>query len=241
MAASDDSVNSWPGLLGELNKNFLLLRDVFGYAMPGGVFFAVGLISGYLSICRAQCLLWPYHPPGWVVFVLGVVACYITGNILAGTAYMPIGVAKYIVWMIDRHWAPFQPSHAVKEPPPGSWRDWLLHNPTEVQKEMLEAGLKHPSLLDTVERRETMVLLAGSTSAALLGGWLLFYAWKPDPSCIFVLAGLILVIQFLTGLSHVRRVAKATVAANVPDPPPDPDLAKLLADMIKAATAYLNK
>jgi hypothetical protein len=239
--ATSDSVDSWPGLLGELNKHLLLLRDVFGYAMPGGVFFAVGLISGYLSVCRAQCLLWPYRPPGWVVFVLGVVACYIVGNILAGTAYMPIGVAKYVVWMIDRHprWFKLKPE-AVKPRHEGSWRDWLLHNPTEVQTEMLEAGLKHPSLLDTVERRETMVLLAGSTSAALLGGWLLFYVWKPTPQCIFFLAGLVLVIQFLTGLSHVRRVAKATVAANIPDRAPDPDLAKLLADLIKAATAKLR-
>ena len=171
MANSDSSVGSWPGLLNELNKHLLLLRDVFGYAMPGGVFFAVGLISGYLSICRAQCLLWPYQPPGWVVFVLGVVACYIVGNILAGTAYMPIGIAKYIVWMIYRHhWFKVVGNLDDKPVPEGSWRDWLLNNPTEVQKEMLEAGLKHPSLLDTVERRETMVLLAGSTAAALLGG-----------------------------------------------------------------------
>jgi hypothetical protein len=235
---SDSSVDSWPGLLGELNKNFLLLRDVFGYAMPGSVFFAVGLTSGYLSVCRAQCLLWPYQPPAWVAFILGVVACYIVGTILAGTAYLPIGVAKYIVWMLDRHF--LRPTAAAPEPPEGSWRDWLLNNPTEVQTKMLEAGLRHPHLLDTVVRRETGVLLAGSTSVALLGGYVVFYCWRPAASCIFALAGWILVFQFLTGLSHVRRVAKATAAASVPDPAPDPDLAKLLADLIKAATAKLK-
>jgi hypothetical protein len=243
VAKSDGSVDSWPGLLGELNKNFLLLRDVFGYAMPGGVFFAVGLVSGRISLCQLKCLLWPYDPPMWVVFLLGVVACYVVGNILAGTAYMPFSVAKYIVWMVNRHWFPWPVTKPPTDPPEGSWRDWLINNPTEVSAKVLVIPLRNPGLLDTLERRETLVILGGSTAVAFFGGWLFFYAWPISASCIFLIASAILSLQFLTGLSHVRRVAKETVAADLlaTPPAPDPNFAKLLASLIDAATAYLKK
>ena len=244
MAKSDGGVDSWPGLLGELNKNFSLLRDVFGYAMPGGMFFAVGVISGQLSFCRVKCLLLPYEPPMWAAFILGTVACYVTGNILAGTAYMLVGVAKYIVWMLDRHcWG-----RALSSPPRfrekfrDACRAWLVGNPTEVAEEVLVIRSQHPELLDVLGRRETLTMLAGSTAVALLGGWLFFYKWKLPASCIFLIAGGVLVIQFLTGLSHLRRVQAATVAAAVEckPPKPDPDFQNLLARLIEAASAWLG-
>jgi len=58
----------------------------------------------------------------------------------------------------------------------------------------------------------------------------------------------ITLIQFLTGLGHLRRVATATYGANKAlseeekqTPKNDPDFPHLLGDLIKAATEALKK
>ena len=94
MANSPDSVNSWPGFLAQLNKTFLLIRDIFGYVLPGGVFLTIGIISKRVSLPDFQNLLPPHQLPAWAVFILLVGACYVTGDILASTAYMPIAFWK---------------------------------------------------------------------------------------------------------------------------------------------------
>lgn len=180
----------------------------------------------------------------WAAFILGTVACYVAGVILAGTAYMPVGIAKYIIWMLDRHvWDPWMSSpHTFREKFKQSCREWLTGNPTEVAKQVLVIRSQHPELLEVQGRRETLSMLAGSTAVALLGGWLFFYEWKLPASSIFLIAGGVLVVQFMTGLSHLRRVQKATVAAaeECKAPQPDPDFPNLLARLIEAATAWLG-
>jgi len=72
MADSNDNVGSWPGFIDQLNKTFMLVRDVFGYTFPGGVFFVVGLVSGRVSLGQVSRLLLPYQPHGWAAFILAV-------------------------------------------------------------------------------------------------------------------------------------------------------------------------
>ncbi len=235
MADSSDSVSSWPGFVGQLNKTFMLVRDAFGYALPGGVFLTIGLICQSYNLSELKSLLSPYTLPSWAAFIAVVAACYTAGALMAATAYMPIGVAKYIVWMLDRH------VQHVDKPTEGSLRDWLINNPTEVTSEILQIRVQHVEILNTLDRRETLNLMAGSMAAALLTGWYVFCYAHWSLSRILVWGGLITVLQFLTGLSHLRRVAKAVRSANLAAPTPDPNLPKLLGDLITAATAVLNK
>jgi hypothetical protein len=50
-----------------------------------------------------------------------------------------------------------------------------------------------------------------------------------------------MLLQFLTGLSHLRRVLKAIHLVDLPDCPAGPDLTKLLTDVAAASTAVLQK
>ncbi|MGB0064167.1 MAG: hypothetical protein WBP85_06955, partial [Terracidiphilus sp.] len=67
----DSNANSWPGFLSELTKSFLILRDIFGYALPGAVFFAIGLLSGNIKLQQLQSLLQPYQNqiPWWLALI----------------------------------------------------------------------------------------------------------------------------------------------------------------------------
>jgi len=95
MADSDNAANSWPGFLSELSKGFLILRDVFGYALPGAVFLGVGLICRRFSPSDLQYYVFkPYNPPAWFALFLGIGACYVVGHVMAAIAYFPYNFGK---------------------------------------------------------------------------------------------------------------------------------------------------
>jgi hypothetical protein len=95
MAESDDQSSSWPGFLSELSKGFLILRDVFGYALPGAIFLGVGLLCRRFSLGDLQYyILRPYHPPAWLIAVVGLGACYAIGHVMAAIAYFPYNFKK---------------------------------------------------------------------------------------------------------------------------------------------------
>lgn len=225
MAESSDGVGSWPAFVAQVNKTFNLLRDVFGYALPGGVFLAIGLISKRFSLSDVDDLLSPYHPPTWAYFISAVGACYIIGDILAATAYLPISVLKWVVWEGSRFrcwvknwkwlksWTRTRAS--LKWLDKNLKEDWLEHNPTEVAADLLVIHSRREPMFSSLDRRETLTILAGSTSIALLGGWYVFFQGKWDAGTIFRWAGIIVLLQFATGMSHLRRVADAIRKADL--------------------------
>jgi hypothetical protein len=246
MADSNSSVSSWPGFVDQLNKTFMLIRDVFGYALPGAVFLAIGLISRSFFLCEVDCLIYPYHFPVWLAFFAVIAVSYAMGGVMASIAYMLFMLTKYFVWMLDRHF-PIPAPIGDDGPHPKArkakawralrtkWTEWLVNHPTEVTGNILKTRLNHPTLLETLDRRETLGILAGSMAAALLTGWFVFIHARWSFDQILVWAGIITAIQFLTGLPHLRRVAQATREASVDAPKPEPDFPQLLADLIKAA------
>jgi hypothetical protein len=283
-SGSDGVVGSWPGLVDQINKTFNLVRDAFGYALPGAAFLGVGLISGRFNLWQVRLLLAPYQLPAWAAFVAIIAICYPVGTVMAAFAYMPFMLAKYSYWMWSRHWSaaatnalrdgsklhahiehrdqsgrvdvsedivvntpPVAPA-PPQDPADGTWAAWLLYHPTEVAPKTAEIRGRSPKLLDTLDRRETLTLLAASMSSAFLCGWLVFFHLKLRFSTMILLAAFATYIQFLTGLPHLRRVTQAIYAADAKlspaakaAPDPSPNFPKLLAGLIEAATAVLRK
>ncbi|MGH9775525.1 MAG: hypothetical protein ACRD50_11325 [Candidatus Acidiferrales bacterium] len=228
MAKASDSISGWPDFFGRLVTTFLLLRDIFGYALPGGVFFAMGIVSKRIQVSWISSLLSPYqHPPPWAGGILVVAACYAMGHILAAIAYFPTDVRKYL-------WS--------KEDPPNPL---LATHPTEIQAALLAVKLKHPELLDDLSRRETMTLLTRSMTVALLGGGFLFYCpWLTSHAALIVgiaAGGGILFLDALTGMPHLRRGQDAVeqAAAAAPEAPKSDGLSDSLKLLVDAAAAAL--
>lgn len=194
MADSGDSAGSWPGLLAQLNKTFDLLRDLFGYAVPGVVFFAICIATGRLSLAAVHSKLAPYEPPTWALVGLAGAGCYAMGHILAMLAYLPLEIAKL-----------FYRSHPEK----------LKAFPTEVTKELLVIRQRHGELFLAADRRETMAILMGGLGMALLiGGLFACYGERVSLCQLFVATGVLLVFDFFTALLHLTRVRHAIVDAD---------------------------
>lgn len=219
-----ESSGTWADVVLLLLRTFLLLRDIFGYALPGGVFIAIGLIEGKIQLKQVAGATEPFHLPAWAWAILAVAACYVIGQVLATVTYLPIDYAKVIA----------------------GWRgkkDWVAKNPTEVNADALVARAAHPDLFAELDRRETIAILIASTLAAFLLGWAQFCVFHLQFCTLLLIAGLILLLDFLTTIPHLQRVRLAIVEASgkmSATPAPTKDLGDALVDFLRAAAAKLK-
>jgi hypothetical protein len=86
-------------LLGSVVKTFLLLRDVFGYLLPGAVALgSVVYVYGFSWATKS----WP-GGPDWLAVVAAVIGCYVAGHLLVAIGYI-------IYDAIDKLRAPQKPA-----------------------------------------------------------------------------------------------------------------------------------
>ncbi|MGA2205340.1 MAG: hypothetical protein ABSG10_01290 [Terracidiphilus sp.] len=210
--------DGWPGFLSDLTKNFLILRDIFGYALSGAVFFSIGVLCQRFSLGDVQRLLAPYHLPAWLAAVFGVGACYTVGHLMNQAAFL-----------FDNTWkVPYSKN---------TWQfQWFRPLPfrtvpeaetTKIQKTeaaLIKLRADHPALLIELERQSIMAQLRGSVGAAMLCGCLLFYVFPTPPIGAMVgVAGVFLLIVFWSSARpHIRELKawtnEAGTAASGPGP-----------------------
>jgi hypothetical protein len=131
-------------LLGSLISSFLLLRDLFGYAIPGAALLG---ITGYLEVPDYSKL--PFvNEPVWLQAVIGTTASYVVGHVLAAIGYLPFDIK---IW-IDR------------------WRFGAAQRTERNQKvvDQLYKRYLYPSMFIEADRRETLTILRICLSVALI-------------------------------------------------------------------------
>jgi hypothetical protein len=193
MAKDNGGSDSWPGFLTELTKSFLILRDIFGYALPGAVFLLVGLLAKKLPLSGLRSLLETYKVPLWLVVVAGVAACYTLGHLMAALAYVPFN----------------------------TWRFSRKHHKTEKEKQaiaeaaaMIDIRGRHPELLTEFERQNIMTQLRGSTGVALIFAYLAFYRSANLIGLVVLLAGTFLLFAFwFSANPHMNDLMLSTIMA----------------------------
>ena len=210
MAKSDDSdggnSGSWPGFLSELTKNFLILRDIFGYALPGAVFLAIGLFCRRFSLHDVQYFFEPYKIPAWLGLILGLVACYTAGHVMAQLAYFP------------DNWKAWRKMRKAKTDTKGK------HEATGAEKTecksldpvLIEIRESHPALLTEYDRQSTISQFRGGVGAAMLLGFVVFYLIRvPLPIGVLVgIAGAVQILVFwVTGTAHIEDLKCDTITA----------------------------
>jgi hypothetical protein len=218
-AGNGDS-NSWPGLLAYLNKTFDLLRDIFGYMLPGLVFFAIGVASGHFSMQATHDKMFPLLPGQIGLALLAGAGCYAMGHILIMLAYLPMDVIKLGVG-IGAAWCDWRGNaNAEKKAEAEKRAEWLRSElqsfPTEVTAESVKARRRHPDFFLVYERRETMAMAeAGLGMALLLGGVYFYFLWSRwSFRSALVTAGMLLLFDFATGILHLQRVRAALLLAD---------------------------
>ena len=173
-------------LLGNLVSGFLLLRDVFGYVIPGAVFLAiVAHTHGGSS-----------HPPvsdtPWFVFLILLLASYVIGQILVTIGYTFYGGVGWIRRGMRR--ATTDNARADEQYTNLQYYRYL-----------------YPAMFNERDRRDTVnILRIGLAVAFVVGAWLL----PAMPLVITMLVvGVLMLYNGHTGLMHVVEFGDATIAA----------------------------
>jgi hypothetical protein len=210
MAKSGDTgggdSGNWPGFLSELTKNFLILRDLFGYALPGAVFLAIGLFCRRFSLHDVQYFFEPYKVPAWLGLILGLVACYTAGHVMAQLAYLP---DNWKTWRRIRN-----AKAAAKDKNKAASAEKAEYKC--LAPVLIEIRESHPALLTEYDRQSTISQFRGGVAAAMLLGSVVFYLIPVAPP-IGVLVGIAgafqIVVFWLTGTPHIEDLKCDTITA----------------------------
>jgi hypothetical protein len=179
-------------LLGKLVSSFLLVRDFFGYMIPGAVFVGIVLYSGKASFVQ------PAWASGslWIALAILVGISYVAGHILAAAGYVLHDILGPILRRLNR-------MPAANKPAP---------------EERRQAGIEaqyyrylYPALFYDVDRRATISILRVGLAAALLAGSWLLGSWPL--AAAGVAAGLFMLNNAYTARAHVDDLAALTLQA----------------------------
>ncbi len=195
--SEDKSGGGWAGFVTELTKNFLILRDVFGYALPGAVFFAIGMLRKSPAIVNVQPQLDAFHVPGWLQLLGALGACYIAGHVIGMIAYLPLNT-----WGFGPKWR---------------WKPWSQEGgaqPSGTAK-LIDIRARYPQVLTELERQSLMAQLRGTSGVAMVVGFLVFYwSQKTTTGWMIFFAGLFLWLLFwFSAIPHLAELTGDTISA----------------------------
>jgi hypothetical protein len=194
---------TWPAFLSELTKNFLILRDIFGYVLPGLIVLVIGLIWKSPFLDQVRLRVEDFDFPMWLQVLVGLVICYTIGHVMAALAYF-----RYNKWM-----------HRYVHPRKYLFAKQKLAEEITYSARLIQVRGRHPELVIEFERQSTMTQLRGTTGVAMIIGFFVFCAhWPPwliDVSAWMVLfAGVLLAATFaFSAMPHIDDLGTATLAA----------------------------
>ena len=178
-------------LLEELVHQFVLLRDVFGYLLPGASLVFLGLLSRrihvpwYLDIYK--------HPGNWAVW--GLVIALVAASYLAGHIAAMLGYTVYS--LVDF----FRNRHLHKP------ERYDLHASTDY----IYYRALHPEVFIESDRRETINLLRVTFGGSLVLSSAFF--WPAPPTWMILVAGALILVNGYTGRAHVNSLRNASTEA----------------------------
>jgi hypothetical protein len=135
-------------LLGSLISNFLLLRDLFGYVIPGAVLLAFVNYTERPDLLKIPLI----NESIWIKAAVAITASYLIGQILAAigyTLYKVKPVSAVLKWLAG---------YAGQEAPTDERSD----------ADKLFYRYIYPSMFIEADRRETITILRVALSLALL-------------------------------------------------------------------------
>lgn len=195
--SEDKGGGGWAGFVTELTKNFLILRDVFGYAVPGAVFFAIGMLRKSPTIVNVKQQLDIYCVPGWLQLLCALGACYIAGHLMGMIAYLP-----WNTWGFGPKWR---------------WNPWGKKEEAQPSggAKLIDIRARHPEVLTELERQSLMAQLRGTSGVAMVVAFLVFYwSQKTATGWMIFFAGLFLWLLFwFSAIPHLAELNDDTISA----------------------------
>jgi hypothetical protein len=194
----ETSSTSWSDLLAELIRGFVLLRDVFGYVLPGAFFLLIGAMLGHLSMfgSRSQLPGAELHP--WLFFFVLLVISYLAGQFIVATSYLVEDVPRILrkVW--------YKLAGKTEEVNEGKEKE---------ETEFLRLHGEFAEIYIEYDRQSIIALLRRGLAASVVLAILVFYYLYAHPLRIIAAAGAIMLFNAISGHSHLKKLKHKTLLA----------------------------
>jgi len=171
-------------LLGNLVRSFLLLRDLFGYLIPGLVFVASAIYEMFPDRFAHKSPLVIAHLgsdaiKNWPILITLVIGAYVAGHCLVAIGYTIYELAGKALRI-----KPSLPADAQ----------------AAVRKDLLFYRFGYPDLFIERDRRSTINILRIGLAVVLIVDW---FVWPSPYKWIVLAVGLLMLWNGWTGSKHV--------------------------------------
>lgn len=190
--------SSWSDLLVQLIRGFVLLRDIFGYLLPGAVFLLTGSLLGQLSMFGRLSDFPGAGSHAWLLAIVLLVVSYVAGQFVVATSYLIGDVSRVLT---------------------GAWRTLTGRkrrpNEEEVQDkaDFLRLHKEFPEIYVEYDRQSIIALLRRGLAASVLFGILVFDYLHTHPVRVIAAAGGIMLFNVLSGRFYIKGLERDTLKA----------------------------
>jgi hypothetical protein len=215
--------SSWSDLFAELIRSFVLLRDVFGYILPGVLFLLIGAQSGHLPDFSGKVKLPDAYSHPWLFAISFLVISYILGHFIVATSYLYSNVKSLIDEKKRRTTErPFEKT-AGEERKQHQEKIEKSNKDDQDAADFLRYHKDFPEIYIEHGRQSIMALLRRGLAAAFFLGLLVFCNFNAALPWVMILAGVSMLVSCFSGYYHVGRLKKHTLqsakdAANLAKP-----------------------
>jgi hypothetical protein len=212
-AAPEESSASWPALLALLVRSFILLRDFFGYVLPGAFFLLIGAYFNF-DLARTELSTHPSLKDHlWLLILLFVGISYLLGHFIIATSYLSQDL-RAITKVLTR-------KLKGKEPEPTTDAEKGEKEEKEEKEkkhkqewaDFLRYHQQFPEVFIEFDRQSILALLRRGLAASLFLGVLVFRYLPTHPLRIMVAAGAIMVLNTFAGRFHMQELWGTTLKA----------------------------
>jgi len=227
--ASQESGASWSALLTDLVRSFILLRDFFGYVLPGAFFL---LIGAYFNQDLAAHALEKYpdlknHP--WLFILLLVGISYLLGHFIITTSYLFQDLHK-LGKRLKAYWEKKAEKSAEGTEPTPEEKTRLEKEKVareQAEKEEKEKAEKNqqkwsdflryhrqfPEIFIEYDRQSILAILRRGLAASPFLGLLVFHYFSTHPYRIMFAASVIMTLNIFANHFHMRELSDTTLKA----------------------------
>jgi hypothetical protein len=188
--------SSWTDLLAGLIRGFVLLRDIFGYILPGFVFLLMGIHSGNVPGFEGFFKIYGVELPRWMAGLLLLVTSYVAGHFVVATVFFLPDLVQLIRERIDKK----------------KHKDELDAESQEVS-DVLRYRKRYPDIFIELDRRSILALLRTGLAGSVLLGLVTFYWLYPYRRSLVVAAGGIMLFSANGAYRHVKKMRRVTLKA----------------------------
>lgn len=193
---------TWTDLLAGLIRGFVLLRDVFGYILPGFVFLLIGIRSGRVPEFNEFCKICGVDSPRWMAGILVLITSYVLGHFVVATVFFPLDLVRLIREKIGK-----------KENGEEQKSKEELDAQSQEASDLLRYRKRYAEIFIELDRRSILALLRTGLAGSVLLGLVTFYWLYPYRRSLVFAAGAIMLFSANGAYRHVKGMKKVTLKA----------------------------